>query len=154
VCDASREPSYLRNDPGRSQWISATKDTRPGVERETLFTFQTEFDLTGFDASSVTVVAQVLADNGVHAIRLNGAPVSFRPWKDNEPGQPFVEFRPIEIASGFVSGLNQIEIDVQNGVYAPADVRSEPLNPMALRVEWTAFGRLSVNADPLAGPTS
>ncbi len=134
---------YAPNEPDRSQWISVAKDLRPGPLPNALFTYETSFDLTGFDLSSVTVAAQVLADNGVRAIRINGEPVAIEPWDDNEFGQEFTRnrFRMISVRSGFVPGENKLEIDVWNGVYQWQGMEAEP-NPMSLRVEFQAFGRL------------
>jgi len=127
---------YSDNAPEKSQWISVEGGARRSVPRNTVFTFETTFDLTGFDPATVGVVAQILADNGVKEIRLNGKPVVMQPWADNIRGQKFQTFRVVEIRDGFVEGKNQIEIDVLNGT--AVGVRSP--NPMALRVEWQAFG--------------
>ncbi|MBN2578711.1 MAG: FecR domain-containing protein [Pirellulales bacterium] len=127
---------YLDNAPENSQWISVKGGTRRSVPRNKVFTFETTFDLTGFDPTTVSVVAQILADNGVKAMRLNGKPVSIEPWVDNMTGQKFQTFHVVEIRKGFVRGINRIEIDVFNGI--SAGYRSP--NPMALRVEWQAFG--------------
>ncbi len=134
---------YAPNEADRSQWISVAKDLRPGALPKSLFTFETQVDLTGFDLATVMIAAQVLADNGVRAIRINGEPVPMKPWDDNEFGQSFTRnrFRLIEIERGFVPGVNKIEIDVWNGVYQLEDMKHDP-NPMSLRVEWQAYGRL------------
>jgi ferric-dicitrate binding protein FerR (iron transport regulator) len=135
---ANADGRYLGNDASRSQWISITNPVRPGIRPNSLCTFETTFDLTGYDLSTVMVAAQVLADNGVIAVRINGEPVPMKPWHLNERDQTFNKFQTIEIKSGFTRGRNKVEFDVWNGIdsYRPA----EP-NPMALRVEWQAFGR-------------
>ncbi|HYO24536.1 MAG TPA: FecR domain-containing protein, partial [Lacipirellulaceae bacterium] len=135
---------YAPNEPARSQWISMAKDLRPGGLPNSLFTFETEFDLTGFDLETVMVAAQVLADNGVRAIRVNGQPAPMQGWDDNTFGQSFTRnrFRLIEIQDGFVPGVNRIEFDVWNGVYQLESMKSEA-NPMSLRVEFQAYGRLA-----------
>jgi ferric-dicitrate binding protein FerR (iron transport regulator) len=134
---------YAPNEPKRSQWISFAKDLAVGANANSLFTFETEVDLTGFDLTTVMIAAQILADNGVRAIRINGEPVEMKPWDDNEFGQSFTRnrFRMVEIQSGFVPGVNKIEIDVWNGVYQFEAKRNDP-NPMSLRVEFQAYGRL------------
>jgi hypothetical protein len=137
------DPRYAPNEPDRSQWISVAKDLRPGALPNAIFTFESSFDLTGFDLETVTVAAQVLADNGVRAIRINGEPVGMKPWDDNEFGQEFTRnrFRLVEIQRGFVLGENTIEIDVWNGIYQWEGMKADP-NPMSVRVEFQAFGRL------------
>lgn len=127
---------YSDNAPEKSQWLSVEGGARRSVPRNTVFTFETSFDLTGFDPATVSVVAQILADNGVKAIRLNGKPVPIEAWVDNLLGQKFQTFHVVEFREGFVEGMNRIEIDVFNGT---ANSR-RGLNPMALRVEWQAFG--------------
>lgn len=148
---------YAPNEPGRSQWISIAKDLRPGALPNSVFTFETEFDLTGFDLSTVMVAAQVLADNGVRAIRINGEPATMKPWDDNEYGQSFTRnrFRLVDIQRGFVPGVNKLEVDVWNGVYkwsaTPEKSRAdEDPNPMSLRVEFQAYGRLDSRAGSVA----
>jgi hypothetical protein len=150
VCDA--DSRYLANDPGRSQWVSVSNPVRPGVPPSTLFTFETTFDLGGYNLSTVMVAAQLIADNGVRAVRVNGEPVPLKPWVLNERGQLFNRFVVVEIRDGFVAGKNRIEFDIWNGVdrYEPAGP-----NPLALRVEWQAFGRpleMQLASAPVARP--
>jgi hypothetical protein len=82
----------------------------------------------------------LIADNGVREVRVNGKPIPLKPWVLNERDQLFNRFVVVEIRDGFVVGKNRIEFDIWNGVdrYEP----EEP-NPLALRVEWQAFGRLN-----------
>jgi FecR protein len=146
VCEA--DSRYLANDKDRSQWISVANPVRPGVPPSTEFTFETTFDLSGYDTTTVTIAAQVIADNGVRAVRVNGQPVALKSWNLNERDQLFNRFEVIEIRENLLPGSNRIEFDVWNGVdrYAP-----EAPNPVALRVEWQAFGRpLTLPADALA----
>jgi ferric-dicitrate binding protein FerR (iron transport regulator) len=145
VCEP--DISYAPNEPERSQWISVDKVLRPGALPNEMFTYETSFDLTGFDLSTVTVAAQMLADNGVRGVRINGEPVQMKPWADNEFGQEFTRnrFRLIEIQRGFVPGENKLEIDVWNGIYQWEGMKADP-NPMSLRVEFQAFGRLDERA--------
>lgn len=133
---------YSDNAPERSQWISIPRGTKDGIAPKELknmtFTFETSFDLSGFDPETITITAQVLADNGVQAVRLNGEPVSMMPWTDDGNYFKFNKFRQIKIHDGFVPGENRIEFDVIN---LPLPRRKKGLaNPMALRVEWQAFG--------------
>jgi ferric-dicitrate binding protein FerR (iron transport regulator) len=142
VCKADER--YASNEPQRSQWLSFAKELRPGGMPRSVFTFETTFDLTGFDPSTVMIAAQVLADNGVRAVRINGNSVPIIPWDDNAFAQTFNsnQFRLIKIRDGFVAGKNKIEIDVWNGIYRMPASDKEP-NPMSLRVEFQGFGRLN-----------
>jgi hypothetical protein len=145
VCAAA--PAYGANDPDRSQWISLKDGTTPGVPVRTKYSFETSFDLSGFDINSVRLVALVLADNGVEEVRLNGKPLPIAPWSDWYAGVTFFNFHTIEITSGFVPGKNVISFLVANGTDIPAasenvgDTAEELPNPMALRVEWHGSGR-------------
>jgi hypothetical protein len=129
---------YLANDPARSQWISISNPVEPGAPANSQFTFETAFDLTGYDLTTVMIAAQVIADNGVTAVRINGRPAPIRPWVLNENQQYFNKFYVIEIKDGFVPGTNKVEFDVWNGVKLNAPL--DP-NPISLRVEWQGFGR-------------
>jgi hypothetical protein len=136
VCNA--DSRYLANEPDKSQWISLANPVRPGPPPNAVYTFETSFDLSGYNLQTVTMAAQVIADNGVRAARLNGQPIAFAPWTLNEPNQKFNRFVVIEIQEGFSSGVNTIEFDIWNGIDRYKE--NEP-NPMSLRVEWQAFGR-------------
>lgn len=142
---AVADERYLANDPDRSQWISVSNPVRPGCPPNFQYTFETRFNLTHYDLSTVMVAAQVIADNGVRAVRINGQPVAIKPWELNEKQQFFNKFQVIELRNGFVDGINRIEFDVWNGV---DQYQSGAPNPMALRVEWQAYGRLN---QPRAG---
>lgn len=136
VCGA--DSRYLANDRECSQWLSVANPVRPGVPPSTEFTFETTFDLTGYDVSTVTIAAQVIADNGIRAVRVNGEALPLVAWNLNERDQLFNRFEVVEIRNNLVPGINRVEFDVWNGVdrYAP----NAP-NPVAIRVEWQAFGR-------------
>jgi hypothetical protein len=137
VCNPYRH-RHLKNDPAKSQWISVGGPDYQVCPSNTMYTFETEVDLTGYDLSSLTVVAQVLADNGVMGVRINGERVEFKP-KFGVRSPVFNAFHAIEIKHGFVEGVNKIQLDVWNDT---SGTSSEAMNPMALRVEWQAFGRL------------
>jgi hypothetical protein len=139
VCNA--DDRYLSNDRDHSQWVSLVNPVRPGLPPNATFTYQTKFDLTGYDLRSVVISAQVIADNGVRAVRINGEEVPVESWMLNDEDQVFNRFHVIEIAKGFREGSNVIEFDVWNGIDR-TDLDAP--NPLALRVEWQAFGRLSV----------
>lgn len=126
---------YLDDGPNRSQWISVRGGTDRGVEQFTQYTFETMFDLSGVDPSTVHLVGQILVDNRVQEIRVNGKQVDLTPWEHNSL-EDFQRFHLMEIRDGFSTGVNRLEIDVINGTTSDGLSR----NPMALRVEWQAFG--------------
>ena len=98
--------SYGINEPERSQWISVDRGTTRGVPARSRYTFETTFDLTGFDLSSVWVSGLVLADDGVDEVWLNGKRLNIEPWKDWGYGVIYAIFHPIEIRSGVRSAAS------------------------------------------------
>lgn len=136
--------SYGINEPQRSQWISVDDGTTSGVAARSRYTFETTFDLAGLDLNSVWVSGLVLADDGVDEVWLNGKRLNIKAWKDWGYGVRYVTFHPIEIRSGFVPGVNRLAIVVKNETFIFRSDRGfdlpETPNPMALRVEWQAFG--------------
>ena len=139
VC--KEDTRYALSEPSRSQWISLDA-TCPRVAANAIYTFQTSIDLTGFDHETVRIQCQILADNGVKAIRVNGHALKFDAWNDNVRLQRFdrTAFRAVSIDQGLVPGNNVVEIDVWNGgECSPTQTLPIP-NPTALRVEWHAFG--------------
>lgn len=132
---------YLEGDQGTtgtvgggSQWISVLGGTSRGVASHSAFTFETSFNLVNVDPTTVHLVGQILVDNRVQEIRLNGEPVDVQPW-ESAFSQDFQRFHVVEIREGFKRGANRLEIDVVNGA-----VPNGSFNPMALRIEWQAFG--------------
>ncbi len=142
VCEPDER--YMPNEPGVSQWVSFG-DWRT-AKSHSVYTFQTSFDLRGFDLTTIQLFGRFLADNGIREVRVNGSVVDVESWADNVFGQSFGdhEFRTVNVTDGLVAGENVIEIDVWNGVFQhmPPDTP----NPMALRVEWFAFGRHGLQA--------
>jgi hypothetical protein len=130
---------YRDNAPDESQWISVPEGTTKGVPPNTTYTFETTFNLSGFDLSTVRVIGQMLADNGVSAIRLNGKPVDIVPWEERVGDYDFRTFHVVKINDGFIEGKNRLEIDVFNTSWGGD--RAKLPTPMGLRVEWRAFGR-------------
>ena len=136
------DPSYLDNMPDGSQWISVKKDevpgAAPGIPTSTTHTFETRFDLTGYDPNTVHVIGSFLVDNAISELRINGKPVSFNRWVTTWDVYDFESFHTIEILDGFVEGENVVSIDVFNTPSHPSNPGLP--NPMGLRVEWQAFG--------------
>jgi hypothetical protein len=137
---------YLEGGPGSagaagvdSQWISVLGGTSRGVASYSAFTFETSFNLANVDPATVHLVGQILVDNRVQQIRLNGEPVDVQPW-EGVLSQDFQKFHVVEIREGFTRGVNRLEIDIVNGA-----VVDSSRNPMALRVEWQAYGCVEGN---------
>lgn len=134
---------YLPNDPEQSQWVSIL-DWENAAPSST-YTFQTTFQLTGYDLSTMRIFGRFLADNGVQELRVNGRSVPIESWTDNKIYQRFKQsqFRIVNITDGLHQGENVIEIDVWNGIANGEYNTPASPNHMSLRAEWYAFGRQS-----------
>ena len=122
-------PFWLSDGP-KSEWIapSANEDLviTPG-----LYVYRTTFNLTGLDPSTAVIKGQWSTDNQGVNILINGMSTGIT--NSNQ----FSSFTPFTISSGFVSGLNTLAFEVNNGP------TSGTANPTGLRVE------LSGTAKPL-----
>lgn len=130
--------SYKDNRPDVSQWISVSATGYPGVPPESTHTFETTFNLDGYDIETVYIVGYFLVDDAINELRINGRPVEYKRWVTTWDVFDFKSFHPIEIVDHFVPGENVISIDVFNSPSRPESPESN--NPTALRVEWQAFG--------------
>ena len=105
-----------------SAWISPTTDTIAAGGRRADFSYETSFDLSGYDPATAVIVGQWATDNLGIDILINGV----------STGQPntaqFIAYTPFRISSGFVSGINTLTFIVNN-----ADGPGN--NPTGLRVE-------------------
>ena len=133
--------SYEDNRPEVSQWISVSAESYPGAPPESTHTFETTFDLTGYDLDTVRLVGHFLVDDAINELRINGHPVEYDRWVTTWDVYDFKSFHPIEITEHFVPGENVISIVVYNSPSHPDDPSAN--NPTALRVEWQAFGCLA-----------
>jgi hypothetical protein len=118
---------WLPNDPARSQWISPVLDGGPAPNNAT-YTFRTTFDLSGMRPDTAVLGGWFIADSYIRAMRINGHDVIV-PEHRREP--PHDLFRRFTIASGFVEGMNVLEVDVEN---AEAD-DTTGISPIGLRME-------------------
>jgi hypothetical protein len=114
---------WLTNDPKQSQWITSKGEARNDVKS----TFRTTFDLTQLLPRTATLSVRFIADNLVSAIRINGKTVREYPGCWNN----YTSFNRLPITSGFVEGINTLEIEVYNG--GPGEMTGN--GPMGLRVE-------------------
>ena len=76
------------------------RGTTKGVPARSRYTFETTFDLTGFDLGSVWVSGLVLADDGVDEVWLNGKRLNITPGRTGVTVPSMRDFHPIEIRSG------------------------------------------------------
>lgn len=97
-----------------SSWISATTDAQPGGGP---FTYTTTFSLAGLNASTAILTGSIAADdqgsiilNGV--VVFNTVPTGSAPWSF---------LAPFTITSGFVAGINTLQLDIPNNIDGPDD---------------------------------
>ena len=116
---------WLANGP-RSKWIAPQADQGTAAgNAEGSYTYQTTFNLTGYDLSKVTVSAGVAADNSISDVLINGVSSGFT-------AAGFGSLTPFTIPGGMlVAGANTLDIKLTNDPATP--------NPTALRVDLKAL---------------
>lgn len=124
-----RHPNWAMA-PGSSSWIGISNgDTTDPVGD---YTFSLDFDLTGYDASTAAIAAQVAVDNSAQFF-LNGNNLNI-----NVAG--FGSLTGFVIDDFFVAGINTLEIIVNNANCNGC------LNPMGLLI---ANSEVAISAVPL-----
>ena len=99
---------YLPNDTG-SQWISETAE---GRETYMTRTYQTTFDLTGFDHTSASITGWWAVDNFGDDLLINGISTGY-----TLPDYLYSNFQTqhaLTITSGFQPGINTLEFVVSD----------------------------------------
>jgi hypothetical protein len=123
-------PPWLGDTPS-SAWITPSTNTQAAgsTAGTAVYRYETTFDLTGFDPSTVVISGFWATDNGGVDILINGT----------STGQPnvaeFAAWTPFHIRSGFVSGVNRLTFLVSNG-----EGEANPFGPTGLRVELCGAG--------------
>ncbi len=110
--------SWYSGDPVGSgaNWIgpnSDAADQNAGVASGD-YTYQLQFDLTGYDPSTASFVYESAADNLVISASLNGVPI---PFDSRSPGggNQFASLSSdISVAGPFVGGVNTLTFTVEN----------------------------------------
>jgi hypothetical protein len=122
----------LENDPARSQWISLVGE-EVDLPEDVTYVFRTTFDLTDMLPSTAVLRGKCIADDRVTAIRLNGRRLTVPLQPD---GEPFIYWTEFHATSGFVKGINVLEVDVLNaGPFSPPSQRRNSKSRMSCRVE-------------------
>lgn len=134
---------WLANDAA-SQWIAPAQNQNypgPGTPHPAgLYTYRLTFDLAGIDPSTVVITGEWGCDNAGSAIRINGVIVTMV-----SPG--YNPLRAFTVASGFVSGINQLDFEVNNFAAGGS-------NPTGLRVRGiggTGTATVGVGDEPAPG---
>jgi hypothetical protein len=122
-------------DDGVSAWVAPTASGNAGVGG--FYVYQLLVDLTGFDPSTVVVTGLFGTDNDGF-IDVNGGPAA--------ASQGFAGFGSLTsftLNSGFVAGVNSIQIAVDNGG-----------DPTAIRAEFLRADATPTNGSPVPEPAS
>lgn len=123
--NAEYYPGYWLAPDQISSWITpllGAGNTASGSAAGGNYTYQTTFDLTGINYSSLSIKGKVTADNGVTDILINGISTGFI-YGDANAGI-YNAFASFTIGSGFHSGINTLTFDVVNGS-GPTGLRTD-----------------------------
>lgn len=134
-------PGYWATDPS-AQWIAPQVDVVGinGVPFDTLYTYQTTFDLTGFNLSTVDISGHWTGDNYLSQVSLNGVPIYTGSGCGTPGNYAFQSTDPFNITSGFVQGVNTLSFNVINSTCFNNPPNT---NPTGLLVD------MSGTADPI-----
>lgn len=118
---------WAANDPTRSQWLS-TAGGLPGAWPGA-WVFRTTIDLTGFDPATAVVQADLMVDDAVTDVRINGVSTKLSvPMQTDR--QNWRQFHRLNL-QGFKEGVNTIDLVTLNGDPSPGLSTSK----MGLRAE-------------------
>jgi hypothetical protein len=122
-----------------SSWISPQRSyagggSDPGGE----YIYSTQFDLSGYDLSSVSITVNAEVDNQILDMRINGTSAHVFPFVNG-----FVVEPAFTLTSGFLEGLNQLDFVIYN-------IPLSTPNPSGLNVQFDSSANvkaISPNAD-------
>ena len=123
--NAEGYPGYWLAPDLTSSWITpmlGAGNTASGSAAGGNYVYQTTFDLTGINYSSLSINGKVTADNGITDILINGISTGFTYGGPNIG--VYGAFASFTIGSGFHSGINTLTFDVVNGS-GPTGLRTD-----------------------------
>lgn len=126
---------YLINDDSGSQWIASAGHSKS--EPSSTFTFYTTFTLRDINLDNTIIYANLIADNYIEGIRINGKSLECNFKKEDDRNQRFINFQTIDLDENLILGKNRLELDVKNGKDRGMNIP----NPMLFRAEFQAYGR-------------
>jgi len=142
--------SYVANN-ANSKWIGENSIVSGDAG---IYVYATTFDLTGLDPSTASFTGNFAADNNVE-IHLNGVDTGI--GCTDPAGYCFESRYPISVSSGFVSGLNVLELFVNNFggetavIFEVTGTAAQPTNPpgvpsqqiceAANSADWNPYGQ-------------
>lgn len=122
-------------DSSTSKWIAPTANQSTFVDagHTGFYTYQTTFDLTGFDPNTAVITGQWSTDNAGEDILINGISTGVTHKDGSVPSYAF--FSSFTINSGFKPGVNTLDFVVDNAPLNPSSPSPNLYNPTGLRVE-------------------
>ncbi len=114
-----QQPGPWVHNNDRSHWISPSKDASIGNAAGT-YIYQTKFDLSGWDLTTVQIIARIAVDNELSDVKLNGKSLGLK-------AIGYQAFVTLSLSGTLVDGENTVEFNVING--------GASANPTGLRVE-------------------
>jgi hypothetical protein len=104
--------SWVAND-SNSKWIApnANYDGQSWIDAVGDYRFETTFDLTGLIPGTAHISGEWSTDNQGLNILLNGVDTGVPPVNDE---QAYKSMHPFDITSGFVAGVNYLDVVVHN----------------------------------------
>jgi hypothetical protein len=121
-------------DTATSQWISPQMTYVGHSDPVGTYTYETTFNLGGYNLNTVVISGAVVADNAITAIRINGFSIGYSQTTST------YQLAPFTIPSGhYVSGVNTLEFDVYNAPSTGGDASG-------FRAQFTGYA-----ANPLSG---
>ena len=115
-------PPWLPDSPV-SAWIAPSMDTQ-GIFNAT-YTYETTFDLTGFNVGSALFGGQWAEDDFGGQILLNGFDINTFAFGSYTNTTGFDVFSPFTITGGFLPGINKLQFAVTNNGGGPTGLRVE-----------------------------
>lgn len=126
--------AWLPNGPS-AQWIMPTSGTADNHAAGS-YSYQTSFDLTGFDPTTASINFRVAADNRVTGVFLNGNNVGFSyagPGGNGEDAfAAFSDNFTISNPAFFQNGVNTLQFQVENDPIDPAAACYKVQNPTGM----------------------
>ena len=127
---------YWTGDSATSKWVSPQANQSSSPEPPGSYVYETTFSLANFDPASVQVTGQVMVDDQITDVQLNGKSLGIT-------ASSFTSWTPLSITSGFQAGVNTLEFLVLNG--------GSSNNPSGFRAELSGTGKAVSTAPTASG---
>lgn len=128
-------------DTAQSAWISPSASyAGGGSDPGGFYIFSTQFNLTGYDLSTVSIIVHAAVDNQITNLLLNGVSVHV-----SAPINGFVLELPFTLTSGFSQGWNRLD-------FVTLNIPQDTPNPNGLNVRFESSGEPVIPSVPAEVP--